>query len=350
MNNRIKLSQVVDRLNESNIEYKQLKLQNEWSIIICAYGGRIFGPFKNNDSESIFWMSESFASKKDFDALISSRHWNIGGDRFWVAPELPFFVKRKDDFFNTYITQGELDPGNYTIINNNESIKLAQQVCVKTYETHIKEKSFFMERTIAEARNPLSSMAELNNEIEYFGFSQEVDLHDTGTDKSLYLESWLLTQVNPKGKLIVPFTGSALDYTDYYEPINKDFVQIQDHLAYIDVTGDVRYKLGFKAAQMTGRSAYLGELSDGTYYLFVRNYFNDLSNIYCAAPYFAPEQYGCSLYLYNDPGSQGGFAEFENSGTTISGDTGINKAKDRVYYYFFVGDESNLKKLASDIL
>ena len=353
MNNFITLNQVKKRLHEKQLRYETLELQDGWSVIACEYGGRVFGPFKGDESESIFWMSDVFKTEQAFDELISKRHWNIGGDRFWVAPELPFFVKEKKDFFGTYTVQGALDPGDFSIVKSGDSVKLAQNVKIEAYETAGRQKSFAMERTIKQARNPLlsaESTKALSGTVDYFGFVQEALIRDTGKDRSLYLESWLLTQINPKGKLIVPFSGTDVEYTDYYEPISEKLFSVKANRAYVDVTGDERYKLGFKATNVTGRAGYLGELTDGTCYLFVRNYFNNPSNIYCAAPFFAPEQYGCSLYLYNDPGSQGGFAEFENSGTTISGDTGISSATDSIYYYFFVGAKKDLIKIADMIL
>jgi hypothetical protein len=209
-----------------------------------------------------------------------------------------------------------------------------------------------MERAIRKAKNPLLPLSGLNTLMEhstYFGFSQTITIQDTSEDRSLYLEPWILTQVNPVGSLIVPLTEKT-EYVNYYEPIDKNLIETKNNRMIITVTGDVRYKLGFKSTVLTGRSAYLGTLDKELGYLFIRNYFNNPSNVYCAAPNANPEQYGCSLFLYNDPGSQGGFSEFENCGTTISGDTGLSRSVDEVYYYFFIGTEKNLLAIADVLL
>lgn len=94
----------------------------------------------------------------------------------------------------------------------------------------------------------------------------------------------------------------------------------------------------------------MGKLTDERSYLFIRSYYNDPSSIYCCDPYDKPGQNGCSLFLYNDSGSLGGFAEFENTGVTFSGDTGKKQSIDAVSYYFYVGEEVRLKKIAKLLL
>jgi hypothetical protein len=347
----ITLRQTLDCLEKAGVHYAALELDGA-SIIISEYGGRILGPFWGAKEKSLLWMNKAFQDTASFKALIQKKDWNIGGDRFWVAPELPFFVTDKNDFFSTYNVQASLDPGNYAVQELSGSITLSQDVTLAVYEEPIGTKKFHMERSVKKIINPLLSLADadvLMKDITYFGFSQNISLLDTGEDALLYLEPWVLTQINPPGKLIVPFTG-ILEYVDYYEPINKSLFTIKDQCMIIDVTGEVRYKLGFKSIQTTGRAAYLGLLDGNLQYLLVKNYFNNPSNIYSAAPSWNPKQYGCSLFLFNDSGTQGGFAEFETCGTTISGTTGLARSENEIYYYFFIGMERDLLKIAKAVL
>ena len=53
MNNNISFHQVIECLKAHDIPYGVLTLQNDVSIIISQYGGRIFGPFLSPESESI---------------------------------------------------------------------------------------------------------------------------------------------------------------------------------------------------------------------------------------------------------------------------------------------------------
>ena len=323
---------------------------SNWKIIVSEYGGRIFGPFKDEDGESMLWMSDAWNNEESFADFIKSRQWNIGGDRLWIQPELPFFTTKKADFFDTYIVQGAIDPGSYTIKENDKAVTLEQKVCAKTFELSINSRSFLMRRTVQAISNPFSETAKKLGINDFASFTQTVEIEDLDKTAPTYLEAWLLSQINPQGELIVPFTGKSPDFLNYYEDIPLNMIRIEENKAFIKITGDIRYKLGFKSLNTTGRSAYIGSFTNGTSYLFVRDFRNDPSSVYCGAPYYDSEIYGYPLFVYNDPGSQGGFAEFENCGMTISGDTGIQKSFDKVHYYFFTGDKEKLLELANEIL
>ena len=350
MNNKVTYNCVIQRLNESNVSHATINLDSDWKIVISQYGGRIFGPFKGEDGESLLWMSDAWHNQETFDDFIKSRLWNIGGDRLWIQPELPFFTEEKDNFFDTYVVQGAIDPGTYTMKENNGIVTLEQNVSAKTFELSTVDRNFHMRRVVQSVCNPFSQKAKEFGICDCLGFAQTVEIQDLDQNSPTYLEAWLLSQINPCGELIVPFTGKSPDFLNYYEPIPEDMVRIEGNKLFVKVTGDIRYKLGFKSLNTTGRSAYIGSITDGTAYLFVRNFHNNPSSVYCGAPYYNPKVYGHPLFLYNDPGSQGGFAEFENCGMTISGDTGIYNSHDEVHYYFFTGEREKLLAFANEIL
>jgi len=352
MNKNIDIDIVKKRLTEFDLEFEEVQLQNGYSAICLKRGGRLFGPFDNKTGESILWMNDAFKTTTAFAAFLSAKEWNIGGDRLWIAPEMPFFVKNRNDFFETYIVQEELDPGNYIIDKTDNIVTMKQDVSLNTFEVDCPKKELRISKTIRISSDPLLEFAcypELVKEIDYCGFEQKIELTAIDNDKTLYLEAWLLTQINPAGKLIVPYT-SNLEYVDYYEPLRSEMFSITSNHMEINVTGDERYKIGFKASQVTGKAGYIGYLSDGRSYLFIRTFANNPSNIYCSDPYDRPKQYGCSMFLYNDQGGQGGFAEFENSGATISGDTGMKKSVDVINYYLYVGKEEKLNQIVHALL
>lgn len=350
MNNRITYACVTQRLQEANIPYTTISLASNWKLVVAQYGGRVFGPFNGENGESLLWMSDVWQNAETFKEFVGSRTWNVGGDRLWIQPELPFYTTEKARFFDTYVVQGPIDPGAYTLTENQGAVTLEQDVSAQTYEIETTERHFRMRRTVQSVANPFAQKAKEFGIDNCFGMVQTVEIEDKESASPTYLEAWLLSQINPRGELIVPFTGKTPDFLNYYEPIADDLVRIEGNKVFVTVTGDVRYKLGFKSLNTTGRSAYIGSLTDGTDYLFVRSFHNKPSSVYCGAPYSAPEVCGYPLYLYNDPGSQGGFAEFENCGTTIGGDTGLRQSQDDVYYYFFTGKREDLLALANEIL
>lgn len=350
MNNIITYGCVIRLLKKSNVSHETVELSDDWRIIVSQYGGRILGPFRGDNGESLLWMSDVWQDEDAFADFLRTRSWNVGGDRLWIEPELPFFTTEKAHFHDTYVVQGAIDPGAYAMSDVDGGVRLEQEVHAKVFEMPVTDRHFRMRRTVQRASNPFAEKAKRLGIDDCFGLVQTVELEDLDPDSPTYLEAWLLSQINPRGDLIVPYTGKTFDYLNYYEQIPGDMVRVEGNKLLVRVTGDIRYKLGFPSLNTTGRSAYLGSLTDGTPYLFVRCFYNNPSSVYCGAPYSDPEVYGHSLYLYNDPGSQGGFAEFENCGMTIGGDTGLRWSHDRVYYYFFIGDRQSLLRLADEIL
>ncbi len=352
MNNHITLKKVKERLTEAKLEFKALDLGGGFCIICTARGGRILGPFENEDGESLTWLNPAFESKERFAEFLNDDDWNLGGDRMWCLPEMPFFVKKRNDFFDTYVVQKELDPGNYALDSDGKCVSMGQSVRLSTFETGGVVKEFTLGREIRNAANPLDNSdkaAELMQGVKYCGILQTVKMNVLDSDETLYLEPWLLTQINPSGNLIVP-TVSKAEYIDYYEPVPQDYIDIKEKSTRLKVTGDLRYKVGFKASQLTGRSGYIGMLPDGRAYLFFRNYFNNPSAVYCGDPYAKPGLYGCSLYLYNGHTAQGGFSEFEHCSSTVSGDTGVNESSELSGYYFYIGKKSAVEKIAEELI
>lgn len=352
MSNIITLKQVKERLENFGEAYEEIRLNDNFSIILTKRGGRILGPFKNEDSSSVLWINKAFSNDDAFRNFIDEKDWNVGGERVWVLPEMPFFVEDRSNFFDTYVIQEALDPGNFSLEKKDNVVTLNQKVRLDTFQIECKERNFLMDKSIKCEGNPLAeseSFSELMDSVSYCGFSQTVFLKDLDEKAETYLETWFLTQIKPEGKLIVPYEGE-LGYIDYYEPVEDEYYKIDENKMTLKVTGDKRYKVGFMKDNMTGCSGYMSKTDEGEDYLFIRKYKNDPENIYCGDPSDRPELYGCSLYLFNDSGALGGFAEYENGCTTISGDTDKREATDTVNYYFYFGTKEKLEKIAEFML
>lgn len=352
MNFHVTLHMVEQRFQEHNLPYEIFTLQNGFQVLCTARGGRIMGPFDPETGESIWWISEALTDPQKFNEFLDTAQWNLGGDRLWIAPEMPLYIPDRTDFFDSYVVQPEIDPGNYSLERTERGIRMAQTVRAKTFEVPCDEKRFSVERQVWQAEDPLRALPQakaLTEHVQHCGLRQQISLTALDDDTNVYLEPWVLTQVNPAGKLLVPCIGPA-EYVDYYEPLPESMRKISGSNLEIDVTGDVRYKLGFRSAQTMGRAGYLGKLSDGQSYLFLRFYGNNPSNTYCGDPFDRPGLYGCSMYLYNDNGGLGGFAEFENAGTTISGDTPLRTTADQITYHIYKGEESQLRNISQALL
>ena len=348
MNNRIKLCDVVARLNENKMPYEMLTLENNNKIVITQYGGRVLGPFEG-EGESLSWVNSAFADKQAFQAFIEENEWNLGGDRYWIAPEHPLFVKEREAFFDSYCVPQALDPGQYVISRQKDAVELCQTVITDVYESPIETKEFKISHRIISLKTPLRYLPETEKlKIGFCGYEHEFTLEELSDPMYFGLEPWNLLQVNPGGKIIIPYTGKFA-FVDYYEPVSEQELSVHEGYAELSVDGYRRYKAAFYAANTFGRSVYVNRNEDG-YYLIFKQYYNDPCNPYCSDPWDQPDKKGCSLSVYNDNGSNGGYAEFENNGITIGEGTNRTKATSYLAHMFFTGEKDELEKLIEVLL
>lgn len=347
MNNHITFMQAAAMLNSQNEAYEVLDLGRNWRAIITRYGGRLLGPFKAEEGESVLWINEAMKDQKSFKAFIENNQAQLGGERFWVNPELRFYCEAPEKFDETYTTQSEIDPGHYTLKREDEHIYLSQHTCLKDLNDET-EKKFYIKRRYARANNPLeyiSTLKKLN--VDYCGYVQDIELKDETPGGIPELEPWVLTQVNPDGKFVTPFFGE-FEFVDYYTPV-EEMQRVCNGYAELDVTGDRKYKVAYRSAQTFGRMAFVKRWGDG-WHLMVRNYYNDPSVPYCSEPWGNLGNRGCSVYYYNDDLSNGGFAEFENGGLTLGKNADRYISYNTTSLWFFFGGQDEIRTIMKYLL
>lgn len=343
----IYLRDVVARLEENRIDYEILSLEGNAQIVVTQYGGRVLGPF-SEDGSSFSWLSSVFRDSRAFRDFIDARAWNLGGDRFWVAPEHPLFVKDRSAFNETYAAPAALDPGNYRLSRQGDGVRLEQTVHTALYQSVLDAVDFGIDWQITPARNPLVWLPEnARPNVRFCGYEHAFTLEGLSGMDELNLEPWNLLQTHPGGKIIIPFTG-AFSFVDYYEPVADNLI-VHDRFVELTADGHTRYKTAFYALNTLGRAVYINRNEQGGYLIY-KQYYNDVSNPYCCDPADRPGQSGCSLYVYNDNGSNGAYAEFENSGLTIGKGTERVRTTTSVSHLFFAGDKPELEKLLWTLL
>jgi hypothetical protein len=351
MNNHITYQQVIDRLRENGLRYAVLPLQNNIQIVISERSGRVLGPFLDEGSESIFWTRGAFGSPDDFAAFIDAGGADLGGERLWIAPEIQYHVQDRTNFRGTYQLPPEVDPGHYNLSQSGpQQWSLKQAITLQAYNIAAGPKHLQIERHFVPAPDPLRSLsryAELVDGVRFAGYEQTVTLAETQAD-NITSQSWILMQVNPGGELLIPFTA-GVEVTDYYEPVDT-LQTIRDRHVRLKITGQRRYKTGYKAASLTGRLGYTNRLSDGRAYLLVRNFFNNPSTLYNEEPADRPGFFGDSVHIYNDSGALGGFGELECAGQTIGGLSGKLRTTDAFLTWVYVGAPERLSAISEILL
>lgn len=348
MNNHITFVQAKTMLNNTGMQYEILQLTNGWKSIITQYSGRLLGPFKNDEAESILWINSAMNDIESFRKFVENRELHLGGERLWINPELRFHCKAPELFNATYTVQDQLDPGHYKLFRESNAVSLEMTLTLDDLNNGCK-KAMYIKRRYYIAENPLKYISSLKGiDVDYCGFMQDIELRDQSPEYKLEIEPWILTQVNPDdGKFVTPFMGE-FEFVDYYTPI-KDMQRVYDGYVETDVTGDRKYKVAYRAAQTFGRMAFVKPMVDG-WHLMIRNYYNDPSVAYCSEPWDNQGNRGCSIFYYNDDLSNGGFAEFENSCITVGGNTGQSIANNTTSLWFFFGKQEEIGEIMKTLL
>lgn len=352
MSNMITYRQVIARLEENDLPYGVLTLQNDVSIIISQRGGRIFGPFLSPESESIFWINSVFAKPDSFKEFLNSGAWNLGGDRIWIGPEIQYGVRDRTDYWGTIYWPEQVDPGRYMLDQPKPAQwHLSQEMTLEAYNLAYGQKELRLERLIQRVEDPLRNLSDYQDLIDgvlFAGYEQVVS-HSEGKLDDIMSEAWSLVQLNPGGLLLI-LASPRVEFTDYYEPIDESLQTIHSNHVRLKITGDRRYKVGYKAAHVFGRLAYFNHFDDGRAYLIVRNFFNNPSVPYIEEPAHLPGCRGHSVHVYNDDGNFGGFGELECNAQTIGGVTGRSASTDQLLLWFYVGAADKVKEIALHLL
>lgn len=344
---KMKKNEVIDRLEKTGLVFRTLELDGGSSLIVTERGGRLLGPFFPEDGEGFFWLSDAFESPDRLSALVAEGEWNIGGERVWIAPEIRFHVKDRSDFWGTLAVPAAVDPGQYVLLEADETLVLRQDIMLEAYNPSERPKALSVERRIRSIPDPLTSIGGPPAGVSYTGYEHEVSLLQLEPGGAP-AESWVLAQLEAPGEIFIPTTGSA-ETTNYYEPIDGEHQLLSESHVRLRVTGQRRYKVGYRAPHLTGRLSYLCERGDTTI-LFVRSFFNDPSSPYVEEPAELPGHRGNSVHVYNDGGMFGGFGELECNGRAIGGETGRSSSTDVFQGWIYRGPPEAVLQVAGVLL
>jgi hypothetical protein len=344
-------AQIRQSLEAAGQPYHVINLGDAVRLIATQRGARLLGPFLSDDSASLFWTNDVLTDPAAFTAFIEAGEWNVGGERVWIAPEIQFNIRDRDDFWGTHGIPHALDPGDYTLLPVDGQIHFRQQMALDGYNTATGTTYLDVSRTVTEVANPLKDTVHLSawmKGVRFAGYAQTVTVTVLGGDP-MYAESWNLVQLNAGGTLTIPASHNA-EVSHYFGQPRDDAMAVSDGAFRVELTGDQQYKTGYKAAYLTGRMAYLNQDSDGTHYLLVRQFDNDPSTVYCEEPPNQPGMRGHSVHVYNDGGQFGGNGEMEANGRTVGGDSGHTNMTDTFNLWLYVSEDVDRLKQIGNVL
>jgi hypothetical protein len=340
---------VEQRLSEANIPFSRVALAGGATLIVSSYGARVYGPFFTEQAASINWMPAAFANAQQFQQLIASGFWNVGGERVWVGPEIRYMITDRADYWGSYTMPPQLDPGQHELAAAHSGAQLTSSF---TLESHLEPRgsvAFEMELVVASTENPLRTLPNFEHDfaaILFAGYTSDVTLGQRSA-AAIVSESWILNQVAGGGTALIPAVSEA-EITDYYEAVGDSLERVDGGFA-VALTGSQRFKIGVKSAHNFGRLGHYVERGDDSL-LIVRDFLNDPGQHYSEEPDFSPGVRGDSLHLYNDDGGLGGFAELEARGRTVGLVAGHTTSTDRFTTWCYSGSETELARVAKSLL
>ena len=343
--------QILKRLEEHRIPHFEIRLQNDVTIVLSELGGRIYGPFLTPQSDSLSWVPAVFSDQEAFSAHLPGG-WNYGGERFWIAPEIQYLVRDRDDYFGSLFIPPSMDPGSWQIDRSDDSRwQLSQSLELEAFNLASGRKTLHIDVTLYPSPNPLRHLAanhELMEDVVYAGYNQIVRLREEQHDEILSA-AWNLFMLNPGGEILIPCTP-AVEVTCYKGDLDERVMSVRRNHVRFQISGKQMYKAGLKAAHTFGRLAYLHPRTDGPSYLLVRNFSNNPAAEYPEEPPHLPGLRGDSIHIYNDDGGFGDMGELECNGQTIGGCTGRSESLDMLSLWLFAGPVDRLHAIAFQLL
>ena len=347
------LEQYKKVLNSQNVSYREIALEDGYTLIVIEDCGRLIGPFGPQNEHSLGWISSQTETPEKLNAFIKEHQWNWGGARIWVAPEFPFTVKDRTRFSETGTVQDSYDPAHYAASEDLDgNLVLEAKVGGELFEHKYKEKYLKVSRTVSPCDNPLrrlKSFADIMKDVKYCGFSHYVTMKDLTPEEPMDLAVWSFNLFPAGGKYLIPYLGGELDYVDFYNPSFETVLYDRGSFAEITVNDNVEHKIGIKSDITFGRYGYIRKLEDEKYCLCICNYFNDPSDLNIKEPPYQPGENGCSLFVYTSDATKDGFTEMECTGKTFGGP---NRKTGSLYenFWYYVGKKKSLLLIAGKLL
>ena len=186
MNNQINYHQVLQALAGNNLPYAVLPLHNGVQLIVSQFGGRVFGPFLSPESTSLYWLPKAFASPQALKDFLAAGENGLGGERYWITPEIQYNVQDRTRMDQTYRLPADLDPGHYTLEQTRpDEWRLAQDMALDTFNTASGRKDLHVEILIHPVDDPLRTLTQygaLLDGVTYAGYEQVITLSERVND------------------------------------------------------------------------------------------------------------------------------------------------------------------------
>lgn len=334
--------------------YHILALQGQAQALITGRGARVLGIFPTPEAENLLWTPPVLTSP-DAAAFLNGSEWNMGGERFWVAPELGYIINDANRFAETHEVPSAMDPGEYAMSASAGGVTFSERCTLQAKSLGTGETTLTIRRDLFPVADPLlkpGTEESRAGDVVYAGYAHRAAI-TVEAGEHLPSALWNLVQVPTGGILHIATVGETVEAANYFgdvpETARAVLTEGAPHIR-IAITGTERFKIGYHATSMTGRMGYYLPLEDGRVALLVRVFFSNPSNQYLEPPPNDFGNTGYSVHVYNDDKGADSFGEMESTGTSVGGTTERTHAEDTFYLYTYVGDHTAIAEAARLLL
>lgn len=323
------------------------------ALLFLPFGARVLSLFAEEEGRNLYWTNPQLALKAQAARVFASPDWvHTGGDRTWISPEVDTCVGDITNPWGSYKVPYNLDPGHYLVERGGGVVKASASVRAPLH----RRKTFCdveIEKAVRMIPNPLRRESQARDwlgEVHYVGYEQTTSLRLLSTpDPAVQVGIWNIIALPAGGEMLVPALGRITVRT-YFGSAGPEHLTVGERSVHLRIDGQVQYKVGLRAASLTGRAGYLRSLGANSWGLVVRNFAVNPSGEYIDVPWDGPEELGYAFEAYNDDGKLGAFGELEYHVPAIGGDTGLTSSVDQSQVWAFSGPERRVRAIAELLL
>ena len=114
--NRLLLDNAEKLFREHGLDYSLTDMGTSGKLLVLERGGRIL-PFFRDGEEYLcaLWTNPDIDSSAGLNGFLERRDWNLGGERLWIAPEMQYSIRDRENMLQSYLLPEVMDPGNYRL-------------------------------------------------------------------------------------------------------------------------------------------------------------------------------------------------------------------------------------------
>lgn len=321
--------------------------------LCLPHGGRVLGLFPPEGGESFFWNHSALGSSESAAAFFTSDEWhNSGGDRTWLAPEAELFIRDLTQPWETYEVPAAMDPADYTLITDSDSISLSTQMRVRFYHSRADAK-IQLNKIVAPVANPVQSSFRQFEAIQYAGYSIRITLQvaEAITERDLCLGIWSLLQLPHGGSLIVQ-TKCYAEPSVMFDAIDPEDIEIKESSLIYRLRARGTQKIGLFASSVTGRVGYICKRYMDKYDLVIRDFTPHPNELYADVPWDNLTGEGYCFQACSVHSKVGQFSEMEHHspGIVVSPSTPGGSMTDLSRVWAFRGSRKLISSLAEMLM